>query len=145
MNNGNASQTDAYEAAFRPLFEFWKTYAEQSAEQVRGLMTGAREAYDPAALRRHWLDALSQSLDAYMRTPAFLEAMHRNLEMATQLKSSAEDWARDFSRSTGIPRLSDISGLFARLQIGQEAILARLGAIEHRLEALETRRKRAEH
>jgi len=144
MATVNDTQADTYEAVCQPLFDFWKSCAEQGSEQFQGLLSGARETADPQALRRRWLDALGQSLDNYLRTRAFLEAMHRNLEMTTQLKSTAEDWARDFSRSTGIPRLSDISGLFARLQIGQEAILARLGAIEHRLEALENKRKRHE-
>jgi hypothetical protein len=145
MSADNGTQTDNYEAVFQPVFDFWKSCFEQGAGQFQGWLSGAREASDPQALRRRWLEALGQSLDRYMRTPAFLEAMRRNLEMTTQVKSTVEDWARDLSRSTGIPRLSDISGLFARLQIGQEAILARLGAIEQRLEALENKRKRTDH
>jgi hypothetical protein len=61
--------------------------------------------------------------------------------MLTQLKGTAEDLARDFSRATGVPRISDISGLFERTRIGQEAMLARLTAIEERLANLEHKRK----
>ena len=99
------------------------------------------EVSDPAALRQQYFDALAENLDQAMRTPAFLEGMRRNFEMLTQLKGTSEDVARDVARATGIPRVNDISGLFERLRIGQDAILARLAAIEERLTALEHRRR----
>jgi hypothetical protein len=45
--------------------------------------------------------------------------------------------AQEVAREIGVPRMPDVSGLFERTQIGHEAILARLVAIERRLEALE--------
>jgi hypothetical protein len=142
MTTASDSAANGVGADFGPLVEFWTKWVEQSAEQTQALLGCFKETADPAALRRLWLDSLAQSLDVSMRTPAFLEAVRRNYEMVTQMKGTAEDLARDFSRSTGIPRISDISGLFERLRIGQEMILARLGAIEERLEALESKRKR---
>src|SRR5262249_1333384 len=125
----------------QPLLDFWSKYVEQSQEQMKVLLDGVSGVGDPAALRRLWLDSLSKSLESYLRTPAFLEGMRRNLEVMTHLKGNAEDIAQEVARNAGIPRLGDISGLFERLQIGQEAILARLTGIEHRLERLENRRK----
>jgi hypothetical protein len=72
-----------------------------------------------------------------MRTPAFLESMRRSHQAIHEFKGNAEDLAQEVARETGIPRLPDLSGLFERIQIGQEAIQARLTAIERRLEALE--------
>jgi hypothetical protein len=106
---------------------------------MQALMTGVAGAFEPAAFRRQWLGAVAETLDRYMRTPAFLETMRRNFEAMTQCKGASEDLARDVSRATGIPRIDDISGLFERLQIGQEAIIARLGGLEQRLDALESR------
>jgi hypothetical protein len=125
-----------------PLVEFWSKFIDQNTEQTQTLLNGFKEGCDPAALRRLWLDSLANSMDCYMRSPAFLESMRRNNEMMTHLKESADDVARDVARATGIPRINDISGLFERLQIGQEAILARLKAIEERLDSLENKRKR---
>jgi hypothetical protein len=65
--------------------------------------------------------------------------MKRNFETMAQLKSAQEGLARDVSRSTGIPRIDDISGLFERLQIAHEAILERLRTIEDRLQRLESK------
>jgi hypothetical protein len=142
MTTPEAAPCNGHDPVTQPLLEFWQKYFEEGTRQTQDLMTGFREAFDPAAMRRRWLEALAESLDRYMRTPAFLEAMRRNFEAVTQLKSASEDWARDVSRATGIPRISDISGLFERLHIGQEAILARLAGIEHRLDGLEKNRKR---
>jgi hypothetical protein len=128
---------NGHEAPAPPLAEFWSKCLEQGGEQLQAVVNGLKEVMDPVALRRRWLEAVSQNLEQYMRTPAFLDGLRRNLEMTTQLKSVAEEWAAAFSRVTGIPRMADVSGLFERLRTGQEAILARLGAIERRLEALE--------
>jgi hypothetical protein len=141
MTNGSGTQTNQPEFGGETPFDFWSKCFEHSAEQMKMLLDCATDTCDPVALRRRWLDDLSKNLDAYMRSPVFLEAMQRNFEAVTQFKSLGEDWARDTSRATGIPRITDISGLFERLQIGQELILSRLSAIEQRLEALEKKRK----
>jgi hypothetical protein len=138
----NSATTNGYdEAVQKGLLDCWSQWIEQNQEQTKVLLDAFREASDLRAVRRLWLESLSKSLDTYMRTPAFLEAMRRNFDVMTHLKSNFEDAARDAARATGIPRIADISGLFERLQIGQEAVLARLSAIEHRLEALESRQK----
>jgi hypothetical protein len=142
MTTATTTKPNGTESEFQPLVEFWTKFIEQSTEQTQALLAGFKETSDPAALRRLWLDSMARSLDVYMRTPAFLDGVRRNYEMMTQLKGAAEDFARDVSRTTGIPRVSDISGLFERLRIGQEAILARLAEIEHRLEGLESKRRR---
>lgn len=124
------------EAAFGPLFEFWSQYFDQSAEQTRALLHYAREKSDPLALRRLWLDTLARNLDVYLRSPPFLEAMRRSLEVMTRLKDTADDLAR----GTDVPREDDRGELFESLRGGQEAILSRLVAIERRLETLEGKR-----
>jgi hypothetical protein len=63
--------------------------------------------------------------------------MRRSHLAVNECKANTEDLAQEVARETGIPRMPDISGLFERIQIGQEAIQARLTAIERRLEALE--------
>jgi hypothetical protein len=142
MSTANPSTPNGTDTTPWPLVEFWTKFIDQNAEQTQTLLNGFKEGCDPAALRRLWLDSLANSMDCYMRSPAFLESMRRNNEMMTHLKESADDVARDVARATGIPRINDISGLFERLQIGQEAILTRLKAIEDRLDSLENKRKR---
>jgi hypothetical protein len=119
--------------------DFWNKYVEQSVEQTQALITGMRNVTDVKGLRQMWLESLAQSMDTYLRSPVFLEAMRNNMTAMTQMKQVTEDAARDFTRATGIPRVNDISGLFDRLQIGQEAIMNRLESIEKRLEKLESK------
>src|SRR5262245_32020250 len=135
MTTPSTNGADGQAQVIQPLLDFWRQCFEQGQEQSRAWLDGARAAFDPAALRRRWLQAVAETLDRYMRTPAFLEALRRNFEAVTQVKGTAEDWARDLSRAAGVPRIEDVSGLFERLQIGQEAILARLDDIEQRLAA----------
>ena len=139
----NGTQTNGQDAVLKPLLDFWSEWIEQSQEQTKVLLDSMKRAGDLAGLRHLWLESVGKSLEATMRTPAFLEAMRRQFDVMTHLHSSAEDSARDFARVTGIPRINDISGLFERLQSGQEAILTRLAAIEERLKALEKHRRHA--
>ena len=142
MTTSNAPPVNGPESAVQPAVDFCSTCLERGGEQVQALMNGMKELTDPAALRRGWLDMVGGSLDCYMRTPAFLDAMRRNFEVATQLKTISEAWAGAFSSVTGLPRIWDIGGLFERMKIGQEAILSRLDALDRRLSALEGKRKR---
>jgi hypothetical protein len=138
-----ATTTEASGAAapiLQPLIDFWTRSLEQNTAFAQALWTGSPEAYDFAGLRRRWLDAIAESLDAYMRTPAFLELMRQRFQALTECKSQGEDLAQELAREAGIPRMPDISGLFERIQTGQKAIRSRLGAIERRLDALEGQR-----
>lgn len=94
---------------------------------------------DPQQIQRHWLDAVSQSLDGFMRTPAFLEAMQRNLKTVTDLKILQDQFTKDFARQVGIPTAADITGLFERLNSVEQEILARLRVLETRLKSIEAK------
>jgi hypothetical protein len=138
----NNHQTNVLDPIFQPMLEYWSKYIEQSQEHAKVLLDSMREAGDLKALRRRWLDAMGQSLDLYMRTPAFLHGMHQHLDLVTGLKGHAEEAAHEAAQATGIPRMSDISGVFERVRIGHDAILARLDAIDRKLEVLQKRKKR---
>ncbi len=140
MSTTTNTAANGQEPSIQPLFDFWWKSSEQGAEWYQAWLGALGAAGKPEDLRRRWLDAVSKSLDQYMRSPVFLEAMRRNFEMLTHIKGTTEDWARDVTRTTGVPRIGDISGLFERMRIGHDAILARLSAIEEKLDALEQRK-----
>jgi hypothetical protein len=123
--------------------DFWAKQVEAGTDFTNVLLdsAGGEGPADMEALRRRWLESLAKSMDVYLRTPAFLETMHRHFDAVTYAKRNADDLAKEVARNTGFPHLDDISGLFERLQIGQEAILDRLTAIERRLDAVETIKK----
>jgi hypothetical protein len=76
-------------------------------------------------------------MDAYMRSPAFLQLMRQNTDLLVKAKVQADDLAAEFARNANIPTASDISGLFERLHSVEEVILSRLTRIEERLSTIE--------
>lgn len=135
-NDSNAAKSPDG-PSWQPLLDFWTDCIEGSNEQVKVLLDSMSGQADLGTLRQRWLESLANSFDSYMRTPAFLEAMRKQFEAITTVKSTAEDLVQEFSRDAGVPRIQDISGLFERLKTTQEMILVRLGAIEQKLAALE--------
>lgn len=127
------------DAFMQPFVQFWTTAMEQA--NVNALKF--YESFDPSTnlqdWRKRWFEATSESLDAYMRSPAFLEAMRHNLDATIKTKLQANDLSKEAARNAGVPTVSDISGLFERIHSVESTVLSKLGAIENRLQAIETK------
>jgi hypothetical protein len=133
--SGNSSEVD-------PSFPFaglWSGYLEQADAQGKAMLECFQTLGDPQQMRRKWLDSISKGLENYMRTPAFLEGLQRNLQAMTELKSFQDQVVQDIAQKAGIPLASDIYGLFERLYSVDRTILARLKAIESTLGAIEAK------
>jgi hypothetical protein len=118
---------------------FWTTCLEQADAQSKAMLEYFQALGNPQQFQRQWLQMLSQSLDNFMRSPAFLEAMQRNFKAMTDLKALQDQMIEDAARQIGAPLASDIYGLFERLHSVEQTILSRLKAIEGRLAAIESR------
>lgn len=121
------------------ISRFWTEWFAQSNEQARTLLDAMSGAGDPQQFQRRWLDAMAQSIDGFMRTPAFLEAMQRNLKAMTDLKKLQDQLSRESVNQAGLPTVADIAGLFERLDSAEQEILARLKVIETRLKSIEAK------
>jgi hypothetical protein len=122
---------------FQPFIEFWSSYVNQATDTTREMVEEFADSANAKTWQRRWLDAVSKSMDAYMRSPAFLQSMKQNTDLLIKTKRQADDVAAEFARNANIPTAADISGLFERLHSVEEVILHRLGRIEERLEAME--------
>ena len=80
-----------------------------------------------------------KSIDGYLRSPAFLEVLQRNLKAMTDLKAFQDQIVQDTARNIGLPLANDIYGLFERLHSVEHAIIGRLKAIEGRLADIEAK------
>jgi len=118
---------------------FWTQWLEQSSRGTQALLEAMQSVGDPQQLQRHWLDAVSRSLDDFMRTPTFLELLGNNLKAITDLKGMQDQVIQDTARHFGLPLAADITGLFERLHSTEQNILNRLQAIEERLKGIETK------
>jgi hypothetical protein len=133
--SGNSSAVD-------PTFPFaglWTGYLEQADAQGKAMLECLQSLGDPQQIQRRWLDSLTKSLDSYMRSPAFLEGLQRNLRAMTDMKALQDQVVQDIAHQVGIPLASDIFGLFERLYSVERTILSRLKAIEERLGTIEAK------
>ena len=135
--SGNSSKTaEAADAQANPFAEWWSNYLEQAGAQAQAAMQGLQSFSDPRRFEQSWLEALSNSLEGLMRSPAFLEALKINLKAMTDLKKFQDQVIEDTARHVGVPLATDVHGLFERLNAIEQSILVRLTAIEKRLDAL---------
>ena len=127
----------AIDPVVQPFVDFWSEYATQANNATRELLNGIDDGANIKTWQRRWFDAVSKSVDGYLRTPLFLQAMKQNTDAAVKLKRQSDDLASEIARNANIPTAGDISGLFERLHSVEEVILARLGRIDERLQVIE--------
>jgi|GEM_PF-817628 len=132
-NEGVSSATDPA----RDFLEFWKNYFEQTAIQTRIVLEGMQGGKSLDQLHSQGLASLSDSLDGFMRTPAFLEVLKQSLKRMIDLKQMQDQVAQTVSQQTGLPLTADITGLFERVHSAEQTILKQLAVLDDRLKAIE--------
>jgi hypothetical protein len=123
----------------RDFLDFWRNYFEQTAIQTRVVLESMQGGKALEQLHHQWLDSLSQSLDAFMRTPAFIEVLKQTLKRMVEMKALQDRMTLSISQYAGQPETPDIAGVLERLRDTEQSILSRLAAIESRLEAIESK------
>ncbi len=121
----------------REFLEFWRNYFEQTAIQTRILLETVQGGKPLEQLHGQWLGTLSESLDGFMRTPAFLEVLKQSLKRMTDLKVMQDQMAQSVAQQSGLPLAADITGLFERVNSAEQMILKRFDGLEERLKAIE--------
>jgi hypothetical protein len=140
----NQQASNHYDPIVQPFVDLWTSTIERSNSATRELIEDLNDGLSSKAWQRKWFDAVSKSMDAYMRSPMFLQAMKQNSEMVIKAKRQADDLTAEAARNANIPTASDISGLFERLHCHEHEILTRLGRIEDRLTAIEQQSRAGE-
>jgi hypothetical protein len=128
--------TKTTDPVMQPFVDFWTSYIHDANEVTKAMFTQG-DGSDPKAWQRRWLDAVSASMDAYMRSPSFLESMKQNLDRTIQAKVHTDNLTKEIARNLDVPTVSDISGLFERMHSIEDTIVARLNALDQRLERIE--------
>jgi len=136
-SKSNTSSNASVNPAADAVTAFWTQWMEQSSRGTQALLELLQEAGDPEQIQRRWLDAVAQSLDSFMRSPAFLETMKQHLKTMTELKGVQGHVNQGTARQPGMPLADDITGLFERLNSTERTILDRLQAIEDRFKDIE--------
>jgi len=122
----------------RDFLEFWRSYFEQTAIQTRVLLESTQGG---KSLDQHnqWLGSLSESLDSFMRTPAFLDVLKQTLKRMIDLKVLQDQMAQSIAQQTGVAQAAGVSGVCERVHSAEHTILSRLTVLDDRLKAIEQR------
>ncbi|HKM52698.1 MAG TPA: hypothetical protein VJY33_04755 [Isosphaeraceae bacterium] len=122
----------------RDFLEFWRNYFEQTAIQTRILLESMQGGKSLEQLNSQWLDSLSQSLEDFMRTPAFLEVLKQSMRRMIDLKlAQNQQMTQSKAGGAGLPQAADVAGVFDRVRSAERKVLTRLTGIEDRLAAIE--------
>jgi hypothetical protein len=121
----------------RDFLEFWRNYFEQTAIQTRILLEGMQGGKSLDQMHGQWLGALSEGLESFMRTPAFLEVLKQTLRRMVDLKLAQDQLTQAVAQQAGLPMAGDITGVFERVHSAEQTILTRLAQLDERLEAIE--------
>lgn len=133
----NNEPAGSFDPMVQPFVDFWSSYIKQANDATRAMLEGFDEGTDVKTWQQRWFEAVSKSMDVYLRSPAFLHAMKQNTDAVIKAKQQADDMTAEFARNANIPTAHDISGLFERLHSVEDVILGRLDRIEGRLSTLE--------
>jgi len=133
--DGQASSSTVDPA--REFHDFWRDYFEQTAIQTRILLESMQGGKSPEQLHSQWLASLSQSLDDFMRTPAFLEVFKQSIRRMIDLKLAQDQMTQSAVGGAGVHLAADVAGVYERVHSAERKVLTRLTAIEERLAAIE--------
>lgn len=121
----------------RDFLDFWRNYFEQTAIQTKILLEGMQGGKSPEQMHNQWLGTLSESLEGFMRTPAFLEILKQSLRRMIDLKLAQDQLTQSVAQQSGLPLAADVTGVFERIHSAEQTILARLAELDDRLRAIE--------
>ncbi len=133
-NEGTSTPADPA----REFLEFWRSYFQQTAIQTRILFDSLQGGQPLDSSHRQRVAALSESLDAFMRTPAFLEVLKHTLRQMVELKQLQDQATRSVAQQVGLPTATDLASVLERIQSAEQTIHKRLAAMDDRLRAIET-------
>ena len=110
----------------RDFLEFWRNYFEQTAIQTRILLESMQGGKSLDQMHSQWLGSLSQRLEGFMRTPAFLEVLKQTIRRMVDLKVAQDQMTHSSPSRAGLPMAGDVTGVFERVHSAEHTVLTRL-------------------
>ena len=120
-----------------PFLEFWTGCFQQAHKAADDLLAGLQSNPDPEVWRKQWLDSATKSMDAYLRSPFFLQLLKAHTDTLVETKRQENERTEAVADEAKISEASKASELLERMDRFEESLLKRLKRIEERLEAIE--------
>jgi hypothetical protein len=121
------------------LAELWSTFFELADTQRRAILECYETICDPSMQRTRWLGPLTEAMNSYATSTAYLDLMQSSFRSVARLKALQYELLRDFAHKLSDPLVSDDQEVFDRLRLAEVTLVTRLEAIEDRLAKIETR------
>jgi hypothetical protein len=128
----------------KPFLDFWKGYLDRLDEPTRKLLKTFTDTSDPSKFTAEMLEAASKSMEAYMRSPAFLQAMKQAIDKIIQTKRRMDALNPEIAAQLGLATAHEFHQLADRCKDVEQSIGSRLRNIEIRLAAIERKQRKSD-
>ena len=127
----------------KPFFQYWSGYAEQASQAMKATLGSLDDDTQPNELKRQWLDAVTGSMEAYLRSPFFLPTLKAHIDTLIDVKRRANELSKRTAHNPSSPPANDLAEVLKKLRCEEESPLAQLEEIEKRLAAIEAQHGRS--
>lgn len=128
----------------KPFLDFWKGYLDRLDEPTRKLLETFTGTSDPSKFTPEMLEAASKSMEAYMRSPSFLQAMKQGIDKIIQTKRQMDALNPEIAAQLGLATANEFHQLADRFKHVEQSIGSRLRNIEIRLAAIERKQRESD-
>lgn len=129
------------EELMKPFLDFWKGYLDRLDAPSRKLLETFTGTSDPRKFSPEMLEAASKSMEAYMRSPAFLQAMKQGIDKMIQTKRRMDALNPEIAAQLGLATAHEFHQLADRFKDVERSFSQRLRDIEIRVAAIERRQR----
>jgi len=106
-----------------PLVDSWMDYVQQATANATSMLQTSTGGIDPQAWRRQWVATLSQTTDAYLRSPLFLQMVKMHVDSLAGAKQAANA-QQDAPASDDAPLTDDVQTMHSRLRTLEQRLQA---------------------
>jgi hypothetical protein len=128
----------------KPFLEFWIGYLDRLDEPTRKLLETFTGTSDLRKSSPELLEAAGKSMEAYMRSPAFLQAMKQGIDKMIQTKRQMDALNPEIAAQLGLATACEFHQLADRFKHAEKSLTSRLRDIEIRLAAIERKQREAD-
>ncbi|MCG8448660.1 MAG: hypothetical protein MI725_03645 [Pirellulales bacterium] len=132
----NTSQE--HESVVQPFLELWSSYLERTMEATKAILEGSFSQVRDHAKQKESFEAVSKSLDDFLRSPVFLQAMKQHVDSIIEAKRAGINLATTIDQDENLTSDDNINEILQRFSGTEQMILNRLDQIERRLDKIET-------
>ncbi len=106
-----------------PLVDCWTDYVQQATKNATSLLQTSSGGIDHEAWRRQWFDTLSQTTDAYLRSPLFLQMVKTHIDSLAGAKQAANSQQAS-AVTNSEPLTEDVRVMHSRLRTLEQRLQA---------------------